>query len=521
MSYVIDKITGKDKRDRQRREAEAAARAAAERAAEAAREQERLIAEQAAKDARDASIAASVASRLLVNRSSNNASIPVIYGTHRIGGTRVYVETSNGNGTVDNTPTGNEFFNMIIVIAEGWTGIPKQVLFGDVRVWEHNSYGGGATGNYSESNGAYSLNGFQSGNEYSGAEISINYHDGRDSQTVDTMIQNSVGSGADRWPSTAKLGGVAYFSIKLKANADAYAGGVPVITVVVQGKTILMVSALTPGLTNPEDNVPAYYTVGDSQNPADVIYDYLVSTRYGKGLDHKPDGSYYAGLDIDLESFKAARIHYASANGGSGIKFNGVIPTAARIYNNVEMLTLSCNSSLVYSAGKYKLVPRKQGETSVFEFNKDNILGPVSISKPTKTGMYNKITSGYVDSSPALNYVDNVEVTYIGNDGTNYLDEDNGTVLESKVDYQMTTNPAYVSRLNKYRIDNSRYQTSASFIANHQALKVECGDIVKIVQEDLGWDSAANKLFRVLEITFQQGNTFEFICTEYESSIQI
>ena len=501
-----DKMKGKDTNAEAAAKAAAAA-AAAQRAAEAQAEQERLIAEQAARDARDASIAASVASRLLVNRSSNNADIPVIYGTHRIGGVRVYVETSNGSGTVNDTPTGNEFFNMIIVVAEGQTGPPKQILFGDVIIWQDNG------SNRPESDGEYILNGFASGNEYSGAQININYHDGRDNQEVDSLIQGSVGSG--NWPDTAKLGGVAYFAIKLKANADAYAGGVPVITVVVEGKHIKNVSTINT-TTNTYSN-----TVGDSQNPADVIYDYLTNKRYGKGMDHDSSGNYDAGLDIDVESFVAARSHYASANSGNGIKFNGVIPTAARIYDNVEMLTLSCNSSLVYTAGKYRLVPRKQDETSIFEFNKDNILGAVSVTRPTKTSLFNKITAGYVDSSAALNYVDNVEVTYTGNDGTNYLNEDNGTVLESKVDYQMTTDPTYVSRLNKYRIDNSRHQITASFVANHQALRVECGDIVKIVQEDLGWDSAANKLFRVVEITFQKGNQFEFICIEYKSSIQI
>ena len=495
-----------------------AKREAAQRAAEAAAEQERLIAEQQARDAREASIAASVASRLLVNRSSNNASIPIIYGTHRIGGVRVYVETSNGSGTVEDTPTGNEYFNMIIVVSEGQTGPPKQVLFGDVIIWQDNG------SNRPESGGQYTLNGFASGNEYSdaGAVMSINYHDGRDDQTVDTLIQNSVGGTATggNWPGTARLRGVAYFAIKLKANADAYAGGVPVITVVVEGKHIKNVSTINT-TTNSYSN-----TVGDSQNPADVIYDYLTNKRYGKSMDHDSSGNYQAGIDIDIESFQLARTHYASANGGSGIKYNGVIPTAARLYDNVEMLTLSCNSSLVFAGGKYKLVPRKQNETSVFEFNKDNILGTVSVSRPAKSSLFNKVTAGYVDSSTALNYVDNVEVTYTGygtdgTDGTNYLSEDNGTVLESKVDYQMTTDTDYVKRLNQYRIDNSRHQISASFIANHQALRVECGDIVKIVQEDLGWDSSANKLFRVLEITFQKGNTFEFICTEYESSIQI
>jgi hypothetical protein len=498
-----DVLHGKDTEKQAR-----AKREAAQRAAEAAAEQERLIAEQQARDAREASIAASVASRLLVNRSSNNANIPVIYGTHRIGGTRVYVETSNGSGTVNDTPAGNEYFNMIIVVAEGQTGIPKQILFGDVRIWDDD-----ASGSYSESNGQYTLSGFQSGNEYSGAQINVNYHDGRDDQYVDSLIQGSVGGG--NWPSTARLRGVAYFAIKLKANADAYAGGVPVITVVVEGKNIKNVSTLTSGSSSFSN------TVGDGQNPADVIYDYMTNKRYGKSMDHDASGNYQAGIDIDIDSFKAARTHYNTCNGGSGIKFNGVIPTGARLYDNIEMLTLSCNSSLLYTAGKYRLVPRKQNETSVFEFNKDNILGPVSVSRPAKSNMFNKVTAGYVDSTTALNYVDNVKVTYTGHDGTNYLSEDNGTVLESKVDYQMTTDPTFVNRVNQFRIDNSRYQITASFVANHQALKVEVGDIVKIVQEDLGWDSSANKLFRVIEITFEKGNQFEFICTEYESSIQI
>ena len=59
---------------------------------------------------------------LLVNKNSNNAEIPVIYGKLRTGGTRVYMETSNNSGSVANNEAGNEWFNCIIAMCEGKMG---------------------------------------------------------------------------------------------------------------------------------------------------------------------------------------------------------------------------------------------------------------------------------------------------------------------------------------------------------------------------------------------------------------
>ena len=47
---------------------------------------------------------------ILVNKQSNDAAIPVIYGERLIGGTRVFLETSG---------TDNEFLYMALVMAEG------------------------------------------------------------------------------------------------------------------------------------------------------------------------------------------------------------------------------------------------------------------------------------------------------------------------------------------------------------------------------------------------------------------
>ena len=47
---------------------------------------------------------------VLINKQSNDANIPVIYGTRLVGGTRVFMETSG---------TDNTYLYMAIVMAEG------------------------------------------------------------------------------------------------------------------------------------------------------------------------------------------------------------------------------------------------------------------------------------------------------------------------------------------------------------------------------------------------------------------
>ena len=47
---------------------------------------------------------------MLLNKASNNANIPVIYGTRKVGGTRVYMEVSGSD---------NKYLHLILVVGEG------------------------------------------------------------------------------------------------------------------------------------------------------------------------------------------------------------------------------------------------------------------------------------------------------------------------------------------------------------------------------------------------------------------
>lgn len=433
---------------------------------------------------------------LLVNKNSNNAEIPIIYGKLRTGGTRVYMETSNSSGSTANNEAGNEYFNCIIAMCEGKMGNIRELYFGDDLVWSGNQGGDNGT----------TLSGYASGTYQSALNdnSTIKYYNGSTTQTRDSNVGNSVGSD---WPSNARLQGIAYLSIRLKANAEAYAGGLPLFTAVLEGKAIPNVSNITDGQTSTPST-----TTGADQNAVDIIYDYLTNPIYGKGLDHDSNGNYVAGKDIDIASFKAARTHAAN----SGHVYNGTLSTRQRIYENIQRLTSSCNGLLVYSAGKYKMViqrPNEYDANTAYQFTEENMLTNVTISKGSKTNRLNKISTGFSDAS--IKYVDNIEIL----EDSSYLSADNGAVLETTTDQQMVTSASRIATLNRYKLDKSRYQTAIKFTATHQSLIVEAGDVVGIKQDALGWTTA--KPFRIMSTEIAGNNTIEFSAVEYISSIQV
>ena len=76
-------------------------------------------------------------SNVLINKQSNNDPIYVLYGRQRMGGTRVYIDTSNGSGDLSGTTK----LNFVIVMCEGEIGTVKQVYFNDTVVWDIDDSG--------------------------------------------------------------------------------------------------------------------------------------------------------------------------------------------------------------------------------------------------------------------------------------------------------------------------------------------------------------------------------------------
>ena len=103
---------------------------------------------------------------ILLNKQSNDAAIPVVYGERLIGGTRVFLETSG---------TDNEFLYMALVMCEGEINSIQEIRVDDKVV----TFSGSLTDNTQRTVASSDSNFYKDGVSY----ITIEPHFGTDSQS--------------------------------------------------------------------------------------------------------------------------------------------------------------------------------------------------------------------------------------------------------------------------------------------------------------------------------------------------
>ena len=447
-------------------------------------------------------------SNVLVNKQSNNDPVYVLYGRQRMGGTRVFVESSNGSGDL----AGTTKLNFVLTMCEGEISTIKQVFFNDTVVWD-DANGGTKSSN---GNGGYTLSGYIS--KYA-PTITTNWYPGTTTQTVDTALQTSVGSSV--WTNAHTLKGVSYFTMLLEADGEKYGGQLPTVTFVLEGKTILDISTLDDGDVI-GDMTSANYTSGQNQSPVDVMYDYLISEVFGKGLERDENGTWIAGRHIDLASFQQARLDAAAARSSVGYNINGFLQTEKQLFDNVGEILETCNGILLFVDGKYQMRIKKPDEQlnlpSSAIFDKDTIIGTIELSLPDKARKLNKATG--IFNNPDTKYNDDVVIF----DNATFRVADNGSVLETQEDYTMITDSAQVLDLITQTVNISRDEYIVRFTAAHTALLLRSGDIIEIRHPEFGWGTGAGEqqvFFRVQELKLTEDNTVEITATKYDSSKEL
>lgn len=419
---------------------------------------------------------------VMVNKQSNNEPVPVVLGRRRVGGVRVFVNTSNGANAA-----GTNHLNMVLSLAEGECGDIHQLFFNDIKVWDRAS-GGTTTGN--ATNG-YTLTNFLDTKYTSAGSIAsggvVVYHPGTTTQVADATL---VASAPD-WTNNHRLLGVAYLAFKLPFNAEVYESGLPTMTAVIDGKKIRQATNPVGGLTT-----------GANANYADVILDYLTNDIYGKGLSDSA---------IDFTSFAQARSYSAGK-----FNFNGVVQTGARLFDNINELLYTCNGMLIFSNGKYKLKIKQTGETASGKrnFNNSNIIGSVTVALPDIKSRFNSATIDFNNSDPEVNY--NEDVVVIENAG--YLAADGNRPLGLTVEFPHVVTQSEVTQIATSLINQSRRQTMIAFEAAHTAFPIEAGEIITVTLAEYGYN---NKLFRVITIELTPENTLNIAAQEYDSAALI
>lgn len=271
---------------------------------------------------------------ILLNRTSNNDPIPVIYGSRTIGGTRVFLEATGDS---------NEYLHIVLAMCEGPISAINTVYLNDVPTTD---------------------------SRFSGL-VDVYRHLGGDDQLADSALIAAT----PLWTENHRLRGVAYLYIRLKYDQDAFSGGMPTITSDVDGRTVY----------DPRDGLTKF-----SRNFALCVRDYCSNTRYGRGIPavNIPDAYITSAANYSDE--------LVSVGGGSQARYtcDGVINIDDGAMPNIKKLLSAGRGMLIFSAGLYKLVIDRP-ETASFDFTEDNITGSWTISLGTKKNMYNRLRGNF------------------------------------------------------------------------------------------------------------------------------
>ena len=429
---------------------------------------------------------------ILVNKQSNNASIPVVYGERLIGGTRIFISTSG---------TDNIYLYVALVLCEGEINSIEEIRVDDKVVTFDGALTDGTQRNVASSDSNF----FKADPNVSGSSsestIIIEPHFGTDGQSASTLL-----STLSDWGSNHKLSGICYLALRFKWNADVF-GGIPTVQAKIKGKKVV---TLASNLSE--------QTASFSTNPAFCLLDYLRNERYGKGL---------ATSSLDLQSFyDASQIcetqvtPYGSASDINIFDCNAVVDTSKKVIDNVREIVKGMRGYLPYVQGKYKLVIETTGSASV-SLDEDDIIGGYALASPSKNSKYNRVLVSFVN--PDRNFqVDEAQFPPIDDSGLASADQhanmktvDGGFLLEGRFDFRTITSPYQAEEMAEIILRRSREALGLNINVGFEAYDLHVGDLVNISLSSLGF---TNKVFRVISMTFQEDYTIGLALVEYQAS---
>jgi len=421
---------------------------------------------------------------ILVNKQSNNASIPVVYGERLIGGTRVFIQTSG---------TDNEFLYVALVLSEGEINSIEEIRVDEKVV----TFDGALSDNVQRSVASSDSNFYKDGASY----ITIEPHFGTDGQSASALL-----STLSSWGTNHKLSGICYLALKFKWNSDVF-GGIPNVTAKIKGRKVVTLDSSL------NESSPTFST-----NPAFCLLDYLRNERYGKGI---------ATSNIDLQSFRDASqiciTQVTPFSSGSNINIfdtNAVLDTSKKVIDNVRELLRGCRGYLPYVQGKYRLVIETTGSASV-SLTEDDILNGFTLASPTKNSKFNRVIATFIN--PDRNFQAD-QITFPPTDDSSLPSADQhatmktadgGFLLEGRFDFATITSPYQAEEMAEIILRRSRESLGLNITAGFNAYKLHIGDIVNITLSSLGFNA---KAFRVIEMVFNADYTITLSLVEHQDS---
>ena len=435
---------------------------------------------------------------VLLNKFSANASIPVVYGTRKVGGNVVFLETSG---------TDNEFLYMAIVLSEGEIDDITSIFIDDKQV----TFSGDLQDDVERTVASSDANFYKD----SESLITVRPHFGTDSQTACSLL-----STLSSWTSNHRLRGLAYISIKFKWNTDSYRG-LPLVNAIIKGRKVYnpnLDGTVTGGSGSHRKDDSTTWEYSD--NPVYQLLDYLRNDRFGMAIPNSYFDSNFADWQTAGDVCDTDITPFTGASTIDLIDSHAVVDTSKKSIDIVKEFCTGSRSFLNFTGGKYNILVETTGSASI-TLTEDNIIDGISVNSKNKNSRYNRVIVNFIN--PNKSYQSDtaqfppVDETGLASADTHSVMKtaDGGLLLEGKFDFPTITNQHQAQEMAEIILRRSRTSLDISLVADANALELAIGDIVNITHDT---PSFSAKPFRVGNMSINSNMTVSLQMTEHQDS---
>ena len=270
---------------------------------------------------------------VLVNKFTANGHIPIVYGTRKVGGNVVFLETSG---------TDNQYLYMAVVLSEGEINGVTSLFVNDNQV----TLSGTLTDGTQRTVASSDVNFFDES-----SLITVEAHFGTDSQTASTLLSTLTS-----WTSNHRLRGLAYLAIRFEWNADKF-GSLPQVQAIVQGRKVYnpnLDGTLTGGSGSHRADTSTTWEYSD--NPILQLLDYLRNERFGMGIPNSYFDSNFADWQTATDVCDTNITPFSGASQIDLMDSHTVVDTSVKAIDNVKNFVRGSRSYLNFSGGKYNIL---------------------------------------------------------------------------------------------------------------------------------------------------------------------
>lgn len=401
---------------------------------------------------------------MTVNKQSNVAGIPVVYGERRLGGVRVFVATTGSD---------NKYLYICLAVCEGEIDSFTKLYIND----EAQSISSFSTSTVDvSSDSKYFVNGT--------SRAQFQFFTGSETQSASSLLKEHPD-----WNDSHRLQGVAYVACRfewVKAEYDNDGNqtlynpwqGVPTINVEVRGRKVLSGDYSSHGTTTANTYGADTGSFTFSNNPADCLLDYLRNPRYGKGLsDNRIDWTQFRASQVICDTNVDFPIQQANGTvdniNQDFLDCNIYLKPEDNLFQNTKKLLQTCRGFLPYTNGQYQLriEAAELNPANLLEITDDMIIGGVTIQSPDKNSKYNEANITFNNSAKEF------EADTAVYKDTEAFTEDGGESLVLTMGAPGITTRERANQFAKYMVDRSRKQLQLILTTTSETQQLVAGDL--------------------------------------------